>query len=133
MPYTIPVVMYLRPNGRRASGSIQVPAEYETPEKFAVLEAKLAELAAEGITVTTEDIPGDTASVCMDNGDFDYKTELFPLGEGLAGQITEFVMSFDVYDYRKAVELYDSGGDMFGEEEDLHEGHPIATEEHDNG
>lgn len=124
MSHTIPVVMFLRPDGRRAPGSIQVPAEYETPEKLVVLEAKLAELAAEGIMITTEDIPGDAASVCMDTGEFDYKTALFPLGEGLAGQITEFVLSFDVYDYRKAARAYEDGEDMFG-------GHPIAKEGED--
>lgn len=115
-PLTIPVVMFLRPNGRRHNGSIQVPEEYATPEKSAVLEAKLAELDNEGIMITTEDIPGDAASICMDDGDFDYRTALFPLGEGLAKQITEFVLSFDVYDYRKAK------AHLFGEDEGPDEG-----------
>ena len=114
MPHTIPVMMYLRPNGRRQSGAILVPAEFEVPEKFAVLEAKLEELASCGITITQEEIPGDTMSVCLDTGDFDYKTELFPVDDTYAKRLTEFVMTFDVDDYRKAARAYEDGEDMFG-------------------
>ncbi len=140
MSHTIPVVMFLRPNGRRQPGSIQVPAEYETPEKIAQLEEVLVLLGKYGIDVTTEDVPGDAASVCLDTGEFDYKTGLFALGEGLARQITEFVLSFDEQDYLKVMAAYEDGEDMFGEDEsaaeeaeDTHDGHPIAKEGEDGG
>lgn len=107
MPHTIPVVMFLRPNGRRAPGAIEVPAEYETPEKIGELNSKLASLAEHGIMITTEDIPGDAANVCLDDGEFDYKVELFPLDETLAKRITELVLSFDEEDYLRAKERYD--------------------------
>lgn len=114
MSHTIPVVMYLRPNGNRAHGAVEVPAEFETPEKWTVIEAKLAELAAHGIAITQEEIPGDTVSVCLDNGEFDYKTALFPADQTYATRLTEFVMAFDLEDYHKVMQAYEDGEDMFG-------------------
>jgi hypothetical protein len=112
VPFTIPVVMYLRPNGRKAIGHVMVPEEFMAPEKFVVLEAKLEEMASVGIAITQEEIPGNTMSVCLDDGDFDYKTELFPVDETYGKRLTEFVMGFDVYDYRKVRGQKEEAGEL---------------------
>lgn len=115
VPFTIPVVEYVRPSGRKVRGGNVVPEEYMAPEKFAVLEAKLAEMDNEGITITVEDVGNRQRNVCLDNGEFDYKYELFRFDEEYDKKVAELVMNFDVHDYRKAMAAYEDGEDMFGE------------------
>jgi hypothetical protein len=105
VPLTIPVMLCIRPNGRRVPDAMTVPEDYL--DRATIIEAKLAELDSVGITITAEQIGGNQVNVCLDDGEFDYKYELFPGDEKLLNGITELVLNFDVYDYRKARAVHD--------------------------
>ena len=108
----IPVVQYMRPNGRKQQGSIVVPEEFRTDQ----LKEKLALLAKHGIAITQEDVGGNQANVCLDDGDHDYKFELFSLDENYGKKVMQLVLDFDEADYLKAK------AHLFGEDEGLDEG-----------
>lgn len=103
MPPTIPVTMFVRPFGRKHQGSIWVPEGTD----IELLEAKLAEMAECGVYVTSEEISTTEVNVCLDDGDFDFKVELFAADETINQKITDLVLSFDVAEYRKAREAHD--------------------------
>lgn len=116
MAYTIPVMLCIRPNGRRQPDTMLVPEKYRTDEYWPKIEENLVLLGKYGIDITAEQIGGNQVNVCLDDGDFDYKFEIFPGSEKLLEGITELVLNFDEQDYLKA-KAY-----MFGEDEGLDEG-----------
>lgn len=112
----IPVQLYLRPDernprSRKQADNMKVPSRYHADDVWTKIEENLVLLGKYNITITAEQIPGNLVNVCLDDGDFDYKFELFPNDKALLVGITELVLNFDEADYLKAK------AHMFGEEE----------------
>lgn len=108
VPPTIPVTMFIRPNGKRHQGSIWVPEGTDLER----LEAKLAEMVECGVIVTSEEISPTEVNVCLDDGDFDYQVELFRADETINQKITDLVLAFDPEDYRKVRRQKEEAGEL---------------------
>lgn len=104
---TIPVTLYIRPNGGRTRDELLVSEEYASDEEWAKVEENLVLFGKYGITVTAEEVGGHQINVCLDDGDFDYKFELFPGNDKLITGIVGLVRDFDEQDYLKAKEMQD--------------------------
>lgn len=97
----IPGVRYHRPDGHREDGKWTVPYTPETERNI----KRMTEL---GIEITCEFIPGGLINVCLDDGTFDYKFELFPNTPELADKLGKLVHDFDEEDYRRRREQNDA-------------------------
>jgi hypothetical protein len=103
----IPVVQYMRPRGLKHEGFIVVPEEFQTDQ----LKEKLALLVKHGIRITQEDVGCNQVNVCLDDGDHDYKFELFSFDGDYGKKVMQLVLDFDEADYLKAK------AHLFGEDE----------------
>lgn len=97
----IPMDEYVRPNGFHET--IQLPVECVDQAQADKLEAKLALLRKHNIDVTGE-LMGNQCNVCLDDGTFDYKFELFPQ-DGFTDKVRDLVLTFDEADYLRAKEM----------------------------
>lgn len=91
--FNLPAVRYIRPDGMRDEGAITIPYD----EEVATRSRQMQRL---GIEVTLELMHG-MVNVCLDDGEFDFKFELFPNGPKLVEGISSLVKNFDPEEYRQ--------------------------------
>jgi hypothetical protein len=99
--YTIPMAEYKRPNGFHET--IHLPVACTDEAECDKLREKLAKLHELNITITGE-LMGGMCNVCLDDGNFDYKFEIYG-PEDFPDKVKQLVLNFDEEDYKNAVEL----------------------------
>jgi len=104
MIFNIPAVRYHRPAGYQEPGKVRV--ECVSQEEYDKLAANLEVMKERNITVTLEMVDQTMVSVCLDDGNFDYKTELWPNGEVLLENVKKLILDFDLDDYLKAANAH---------------------------
>lgn len=95
----IPVSEYVKPTGFREV--IYLPVECADQAQADKLAAQLDRLHQHGINVTGEVVSEHMCNVCLDDGEFDYKFELFGQ-DGFADRVRDLVLDFDEADYLSA-------------------------------
>jgi hypothetical protein len=92
----IPIDEYKKPNGFLET--ISFPVECTDESEATKLDVQLKKLDEYGIKVTGE-ITGNLLNVCLDDGSFDYKFELFGK-DTYQDDIKNLVLNFDEEDYK---------------------------------
>lgn len=95
----IPMSEYVKPNGFREV--VYLPAECANQAQADKFTANLALLHKHHIDVTGEIVSEHMCNVCLDDGDFDYKFELFEV-DGFVDKVRDLVLDFDEADYLRA-------------------------------
>jgi hypothetical protein len=105
MHYTVPMAEYKRPNGFLEV--IDLPIDCVDEDEINKVREKLDLMHKHNITITGE-IMGTMCNVCLDDGEFDYKFELFSK-EGFQDKVKKLVLDFDEADYVLAKEVHLQG------------------------
>lgn len=98
----VPGIQYHRPGGSREYDFLIIPNAYTVDRKNII-----QVLQNQGIDITFEFVFGGTVNVCLDNGDFDYKSELVKNGPPLFDCVLKLIDDFDYEDYVRAKDFED--------------------------
>lgn len=96
----VPCRRYFRPHGRFQNGWLVIPDGYR-PDRLLILNV----IVHEGIFFTIEDMPFGQWNVCMDDGTFDYKTEIVA-AKRVNTTVLKMIDDFDVRRYREHYRMH---------------------------
>ncbi len=97
--FNIEAVMYTRPDGESHRFVYSVPDSPLAREKY-------QELRDCEIDITFETVWANTINVCLDDGDFDYKTMLWQNDPSLPERVGNLICEFDRTDYEEMAHLW---------------------------
>lgn len=104
--YAVPGVQYVRPEGRRREGKIEVDVTGWPADRLTAFEAKIEELHRLGGELSFEDVGAGTLVVFLGTLDFDYTSRLCS-DDKLPEMTVKLIEELDPEDYVKELEAYE--------------------------